>query len=559
MSTAKAERLILERLAGLGVAMIAVHLALPTPPTWADAVADNGDTILLVGRHALGDSETARAWIDVALADLRRGDLPEHVVPIRYGVRASEAFALIVESPAAEGTARTLEVLVHGHRQSGKTQMMFGALAWLAELRRRARHKDPLKVMWVQDSLKNATEKTAASMEEELWGGTWSLREDRQLAVLTVGGIEYVHQRFVGALDASAAERLRAAAHVLVLEEAIPSLDTGGVAERQYEIALSSLLRLKTPRRVAVVLTNPGGTDSWPFLRFLAPDHRPECIAVQVPGEDRLSEAELAAQHDAFRSSPDLQARLARGEWADLILGPQVAKGYSPLLHVAKQPIEIYQGLDIWIGWDSGASHCHAACIGQRNGPHRNVLAALVREDCGLKQFLERDVLPWFSRWAPWALTLDGRWLVHRFDPTMSGFDGGDQELNPLRRIRAALGGGSFAEGPTTWPDREGPMLALLNEGDGRGGMALQISPVPETLMLRQALATRWYYGTTKGGQIVKDAGPFKPNRPWEDLGDAFAYWCGGVAPSIVRPRQRDRGKSKTVLSAGSREFLGIR
>jgi len=66
-------------------------------------------------------------------------------------------------------------------------------------------------------------------------------------------------------------------------------------------------------------------------------------------------------------------------------------------------------------------------------------------------------------------------------------------------------------------------MLALLNEGDGRGGMALQISPVPETLMLRQALATRWHYGTTKGGQVTEDAGPFKPNRPWEDLGDSFA------------------------------------
>ena len=558
MSTAKAERLILERLAGLGTALVAHHLQLPTPPAWADAVADNGDTIALVGKHALGTSDAARDWLALVEADLRRGDHPEHVVVQRYGRRASEAWATVFASRAADAVQRTLEVCLDGHRMSGKTYLITNELQWLGEHRRRAGYRDPLKVMWVQDSLKNATEKTAASLEEDAQGGVWSLREDKQLAVCTVGGVELVHIRFVGALDASAAERLRAAHHILVLEEAIPTIDTTGVSQRQYETALSSLLRLKTPRRVAIVLTNPGAPDSWVFKRFLAPDHRPECVRVQIPAEDRLNDVQLAALHDAFRNSPDLQARLARGEWTDLILGPQVAKGFDPMVHVAKQPIEIFEGLDLWLGWDSGASHCHAVTVGQRNGGRRNVLAALVREDCGLKQFLELDVVPWFRKFAAWALTGDGRWFIHRYDPSMNGFDGGDMELNPLRRIKLALGGGQFAEGPTKWEDREGPMLALLADGDGRGGPALQISPVPETRLLISSLTSRWYYGTTKGGQVVKDNGPYKPNRPWEDLGDSFAYWCGGVAPT-VRHRPRDRGKTKTVFSETSREFLGFR
>jgi hypothetical protein len=318
------------------------------------------------------------------------------------------------------------------------------------------------------------------------------------------------------------------------------------VSPRQYGIALSSLLRLPTPRRVAITLTNPGGTESWCFKKWLGPTPEPECVRVQVPGEDRLTAEQLAAQAAAFGYAPDLQARLGRGEWCDLILGPQVAKGFDPLVHVAKAPIPIMENLDFYIGWDSGASHCHAACIGQRNGGRRTIFAALVREDSGLKQFLEFDVLPWFRKFAPWALTSDGRWFIHRYDPSMNGFDGGDMDLNPLRRIKQALGTGHWAEGPTAWADREGPMLALLADGDGKGGPALQVSPVPETQLLIQALTTRWYYATTKGGQVVKDAGPHKPNRPWEDLGDAFAYWCGVVAPA--RPRNRNERRFEPAV-----------
>jgi hypothetical protein len=314
---------------------------------------------------------------------------------------------------------------------------------------------------------------------------------------------------------------------------------------------------LPTPRRVSIVNTNPGGTDSWPFQRFLVPGHRADRVAVEVSAADRLTEAEQAAQHETFRNAPDLQARLARGEWADLILGPQVAKGFNPRLHVAPKPLEIWQGTDFWLGWDSAPNaHVHALVVGQRNGLKRNVLAGLVMEDTGLKQFLLQAVLPWFSKFAPWILSGRGKeYLLHRYDPAMDTYEGGDAELHPLARLRHALGG-SFAPGGTDWPDRAGPMLDLLAEGDGKGGMALQISPVPETLMLRQALTSRWYYAQTKGGAVIRDL-PYKPNHPWEDLGDSFAYWCGGVAPSVQRPRRREGPHPKNKGGLGAPWALG--
>ena len=70
-----------------------------------------------------------------------------------------------------------------------------------------------------------------------------------------------------------------------------------------------------------------------------------------------------------------------------------------------------------------------------------------------------------------------------------------------------------------------------MNPANGGGGVALQIGATDDTVLLRRALHSAWYYATTRAGQIVRDL-PFKPNHPWEDLGDAFAYFAGGVAPS---------------------------
>ena len=59
--------------------------------------------------------------------------------------------------------------------------------------------------------------KTGRSLEAPLWGGLWALRDDRKVAVLTLAGVELVRADFVGVQDPSAAERLKAEAHVVLL------------------------------------------------------------------------------------------------------------------------------------------------------------------------------------------------------------------------------------------------------------------------------------------------------------------------------------------------------
>ena len=447
---------------------------------------------------------------------------------------------------AEPGQGKTSQVLLWGPRGGGKTVVVPAGFLGLAELDLRAGYGGPMRAIWLHPTLQDAASKTVDSLTSAPWAPVWTLRDDKREAVATVAATEMVVAAFVGSQDSSAAERIRSQCRVVGAEELMPALSQGGgVAERDVDVAISSA-RLPTRRRVLIATTNPGDEESWPFRRWLAPEHPPECIAIEIPPTDRMTADEVARLRESFVGSPDLRARLALGVWTGLQLGPVVAKGFNAARHVAPEPLSIGAG-DVWCGWDSAPNaHTHAVTIGQRLGGRAGltmirVYACLVAEDTGLKQFLEAVVVPWFSRRIPHVLGRGGgERLLHRYDPAMNSQEGGDYDANPLGRIRAALGG-SFWPGAVDWPSRIGPVLALFNQGDGRGGPALQICPGEDARPLTRALSGAWYFATTRGGVVIRDL-PAKPNHPHEDAGDSFCYFVGGVSPSRdIRPRQKPR------------------
>jgi hypothetical protein len=417
---------------------------------------------------------------------------------------------------------------VDGPRGSGKTQAMPAALAILGELHARAGFPLPLRALWLHDSLTNAAVKTGRSIEAPMWGGLWSLRDDKRVAVLTVAGVEMVMADFVGTKDETAAERLRAECHAVAAEELVPSLDdAGGIEERKYELALTSR-RLPTRRRVAASTTNPGAPDTWPYQRFIKPG-RPDCVRCQVPAEDRLTEAEVTALRAAFRDSPDLARRLALGEWAELQLGEVVAVGFHDF-HVANGSLPINPGSPLLMGHDAGLTP--VTIIGQAVEGEVRVLAALASDRAGTRQHLEALVLPWLATRAPWAIHAG---IYHHYDPAMDTPDESNLESSPVRVLREVLGGYSYA-GASSWPGRRDPLLTLLSRLNPLTAKpVLQIDPEGGRLLI-SALNGRWHYPVVQG-QVSREL-PTK-NHPWSDLGDALCYFVAGSTPGPdLTPRE---------------------
>jgi hypothetical protein len=492
-------------------------LDVPVKPDWCDGTDAAGRSVVLVGRHNLGDSDVAHEVIAAVLEALKAGELPDGVLAVAYAPKASEFIAEVVA-----GSSR--EVLADGPRGSGKTQASPAALAILAELHARAGCPLPLRALWLHDSLTNASVKTGASLEQALWGGLWRLRDDRKEAVLTLAGVELVLGLFVGTGDEQSSERLRAESHVLAAEELVPSLsEFGGISERKYELGLTSM-RLPTRRHVALSTTNPGDEECWPFLRFVQGGGRPGCMRCQIPADDRLTPDEVAALRAAFRDSPDLEKRLALGQWVALVIGEAVAVGFRSELHVAPHPLVPVPNVPLVMGHDAGLTP--VTIIGQEVQGEIRVLAALASERAGTRQHLENLVLPWIAIHAPWAMRSPSL-LISHYDSAMDTPDQSNVESSPVSVLREVLGGASYP-GAVSWPGRRDPLLSVLARLNPMTGRArLQLDAAGCRLLI-SALNGRWHYSTVNG-KVSRDL-PVK-DHPASDLGDALCYFVGGVAP----------------------------
>lgn len=538
MSTAKAQRMVLTQLGAGATVMVAVLMAVSPKPDWCDGEDAAGRAVYLVGRAGLGKGEQVEAAVDAVMAALRSGEVPEGVVAVAYAPMASACLVEVVG-----GASR--EVLADGPRGSGKTQAVPAALMMLAEAHARAGGALPLKVLWLHDSLTNASIKTGQSVEQAMWGGVWAVRDDRREVVCRVAGQEMVVGYFVGTQDDTSAERLRAECHVVAAEELVASLvEAGGIEERKYELGLTSR-RLPTRRHVAVCTTNPGDMDSWPYRRFIEGGGQLGCVRCPIPSSDRMTMAQVETLEAAFRDSPDLARRLAKGEWSALTIGETVAVGFDSAFHVSPTPLIPAQGVPFVLGHDAGLTP--VTVIGQWVNGEIRIYTAPASERAGTRQHLESVVLPWFAVSAPWALQAVSSLLVHYYDPAMDTPDQSNLESSPVGVLRQVMGGITYP-GAMSWPGRRDPLLTVLNQRNRRTNRGtLQLDP-GGCRQLIAALNGRWHYPVVNGS--VSRELPNK-NHPWSDLGDALAYFIGGVCPEQVRSTAPVTVESEFALTLG--------
>jgi hypothetical protein len=248
--------------------------------------------------------------------------------------------------------------------------------------------------------------------------------------------------------------------------------------------------------------------------------------AFRISAEEELSPERRAELDRDLGATPDLHARLARGEPADPVVGRPVCAGYSDRLHVAARPLEPARGADVWLGWDAGLTP--VAIIAQVMDGELRIYAGLTTERGGTADFIEAEVKPWFVRHMPWALQRVGR-LTHCVDPSMVAASQHDSRQSPANTLRALLGG-SVRLGPVKWPARRDPLLALFNKAVA-GRPVLQLSPVEDTELLRRACAGGWHYAVDVAGTLRGGDDP-KKTHPDSDLGDALTYLVAELFPA---------------------------
>ena len=548
MSTGRAQKALLERLSSGATVLRSLHLELPERPAWCDGTDAEGRSVLLVGRHLLGVTAEAEGAVAAVFDAFRAGHVPPGVEAVAYRPMASAAFPTVVGDLAAE------EVLIDGERNSGKTQLEGGLLLALAELHARAGFPLPYRSLWLHTSLTNAKAKTIPSLQQAHWGTCWQGRDDGQTVIGVVGGTTMVHAALVGTLDPATAERLRQEAHGVQAEEVIPSLDdAGGISERHVDLAKNSA-RLPTRKRVLVVVTNPGDEETWPYRRYILGGGRPGTVRCQIPASDRLTPAEVAKQIADFEGSPDLQARLGRGEWCALKLGELVAEGYDPSLHVAPHRLDPRPDHILGVGWDGG--HSPSAVIGQLIGGQVRIYASLNDLKVGVLELIEDQVRPWLAQHAPWALD-DARSLVHIPDPSMDTGSEATVRASAVRTLRDVLGGRVVVlDALRAWSPRREAVLRVLAPRHEGGMVPLAINPTEDTRLLRQAFASRWIYPQTADGRVDRSR-PRKPNSPHADIGDAAAYLLAWLRPGTARDTQHDRAPHAPYIAKHDFNSLG--
>lgn len=552
--SARIDKILVERIGSMaGTLLCAILLDLPEPLPGADGIDSEGRSVVLVGRHGLGEGGEADALCIYVLEQLAAGGCPEQVHPVVFAPKASVVIALSVTGPVEE-------VLAHGPRKTGKTHTLAGAALINAEWHRRAGYPAPFKVAWLHDSLMSAAGKTGQSLELPMWGGLWTIKADRTLAWFSLAGHDLVRGEFVGCKDDSSAERLRQEVHMVLGEELVASLTDGtGITEDQYRLARSSA-RLETRRKSALCATNPGAPDSWPARYFGVPmpglmmPHVPRTRrAIQIPSEDRLTEADQREAMQTFAGSPTLQARLAKGEWVMVEQGQAVVEGFDERLHVGPTVLVPHAAWLLGIGWDGG--HSPSAVVGQVQHGQAQLYASFNLIGAGVQELIEQELLPWLLTVAPWALQNGGAQLVHIIDPNMATPGQATISESAERMILSKLGG-RIVRGAVRWPPRREAVLKAVSARHVGGRPPLLINPGEDTRLLVHAFNGRWYYTRKDDGQVDR-TGPKKPNSPWADIGDASAYLLGWLLGGDLMETQHREIQVETEFAIGGMGGFG--
>lgn len=464
-------------------------------------------------------------------------------------------------TPTCSRFVKTLSdiVVLYGPRGEGKSVAGMVGMLYHAE-RQQAR---PVKWAAVRDTWVNLERTVLETIKEGVRDGWWTAEYVNGGEQVWINGdrIQLYCFGMDTLPDANKFQGLQLAG--LWIDEAAPAADlSSGVPVIVPQMAISSMRQRGVDQWRVQITQNAPDEEHWSMhLR----DHFDEPISletIRIPkGENPyLPPGYREKMWAAFKDRPDLQARLGEGLPAVAVMGEAVVPGFSRALHVAKEPLPVYAGLEIFRFWDSGTPNLHPAVVFAQAKPPLwiNILASRVGENVGIIEFIREQVLPIQREygWLPptvgtaWGKGPKGGFRFRDIgDPSCLIPEGTSSQRTVALEIQNMLGT-SFEPGPVAWSARREALLAAFERpGKGDRPRMVQIDP-EENPFLIKGLEGRFHYprdhatgriiGTIDAAKRVSG----KYSHPIDCLGYGFYRlfppdeWIRAVPPRPTRPVQ---------------------
>jgi hypothetical protein len=441
-------------------------------------------------------------------------------------------------------STKTFRLLI-GPRGEGKSCAALFAMVYHAQ--KHPRTQWPLKVAAIRDTRRNLGITTAPTIKEWFPDGvasSWVGKDiEPEYAKIVLGKHQppLLEFFFFGADNPKDFSKFQSfECDIVLMEEPAPAADiSGGITGDALGMAVSSVRKSADP--LILIAENPpdGGHWSaqlWELAGHDVPDWDPERLAAAnriraqsevfaIPkGENVHLDVKAPGYRERNRDMllalgrQDLVNRLVEGKVGTVQLGTPVTPEYSSAYEVDAVP-PVKAGERLLCSWDPAHS---PACVLWRvtPGSYCDIVAAFQGVNMGVRQLIERTILPWMALWLPESYR-----LIHTGDPNTLNEEQSDSAMSAVRVILTLLGGEQWVPGPVGVEDRRLPMHDVLNRYHaGRPWLRVDRR---HCKVLMQALQGGWSYPKDPSGRVIKDRWTKSQSS---DVGEAFAYGCALLA-----------------------------
>jgi hypothetical protein len=317
-------------------------------------------------------------------------------------------------------------------------------------------------------------------------------------------------------------------------DEPAPALDTGGIDEAIFDVAMTRLRQPGMNWYAAKLAQNNPDETHWTYRRFVDPG-APVFVAWQTRDPENMRNLP-EKYYDKMRANlahrPDLWRRFGEGKYGFQAIGVKVTPEWSDDRHLASglKPIK---GRELILLWDFGQ---HPACALTQMSPlrHWNILEAYCMEGQGVYELIELVVRPVLTQ------DYDGYTWQHTGDPTGSSPEQSSRRTSAVKVIQRELGG-IWTPGPTSIRERVDPLRAILRESSGDGIAVVQVDR-DKAKPVWHALRGGWHRHVARTGVVSQDPVKDIHSHP----GDIMGYGAAKLFP-LGKLRERKMHKRAQV------------